>query len=347
MADVWLAPYFPLSADMVVGPWRFVPFRDFARRHACSQGHFNEVRRLRTAYRLRQTSMPFGAIVIPAGGRVGDQQPREPLRPLSRAMAAAVIDGNPSFLTSQDEPNAGHAMASAENAQLFGHPLHGGHSYAISTGAMVQQQRLSHAPPGRPLPRIAPPHDLPTPLFSRFDEEYAAAVYEALLADVLTARRLDRSIEWLAIAWSNTTALSEDARVLVFRTGLEALLGGGADTRRNRALLSELLDEPDAPRTPRTWPRGPKQPVPLTEMEWWFVCFAHLRNAVAHGDVIAREDWLHEDGNRHVWHADDVLRRAVKRTVVRALDEPDLELDRFRRHLRRAWEKHLSEDHSA
>src|SRR3954463_5250977 len=118
MADVWLPPSFPLSADMGGGPRGFVPFRDFARRHARTQGQFNEVRRLRTAYRLRQTSMPFGAIIIPAGGRVGEEQLRELLRPLSRAMAAAVIDGNPSFLTSQDEPNAGHAMASAENAQL-------------------------------------------------------------------------------------------------------------------------------------------------------------------------------------------------------------------------------------
>jgi hypothetical protein len=52
------------------------------------------------------------------------------------------------------------------------------------------------------------------------DEEYASVLYEALVRYDLTARRLDRAIEWLALAWNNSAAISKDARVLVFRAGL-------------------------------------------------------------------------------------------------------------------------------
>jgi hypothetical protein len=45
----------------------------------------------------------FGAIVMPNEGRVGRRSSTR----------------NPSFFSAQDDPNAGHAMASAENAQRF------------------------------------------------------------------------------------------------------------------------------------------------------------------------------------------------------------------------------------
>jgi hypothetical protein len=337
MADVWLAPYLPLAAQVDISVWRLVPFRDLARRHTVSQPVLNEVRRLRTAYRLTNTSgMPFGALLVPREGRIGDEQPRELLRPLHRALVAALLDGNPSFLDPDPSPNAGHHMVTSENAVVYGHPLHGGSSYAISTGAMVQSLNLNHVPPGRRLPRVQPPNELPTPIFAKLDKEYATALYNALARDDTTARRLDRAIEWLALAWNNSAAISEDARVLVFRAGFEVLLGGGADTKRNRELLSELLDEPDADRSPRSWP-GLKSPVALTHLQWWFQSFATLRNKVAHGDAVEDTDRLFEDGKRHLWHADDVLRRAVKRTVVRAGADPLIELPAIDRYFKRAY----------
>jgi hypothetical protein len=222
MADVWLAPYLPLAAETEASAWRLVPFRDLARRHTTSQPVLNEVRRLRTAYRLTSTGgTPFGALVVPRDGRIGDERPRELLRPLHRALVGALLDGNPSFLDSDPSPNAGHHRATSENAVVYGHPLHGGSSYVISTGAMVQSLNLNHAPPGRRLPRVSPPNEMPTPIFAKLDEEYAAALYDALVRDDMTARRIDRSIEWLGLAWNNSAAISEDARVLVFRAGFE------------------------------------------------------------------------------------------------------------------------------
>src|SRR4051794_37806656 len=117
MADVWLAPYLPLSAEIEISAWRLIPFRDLARRHTTSQAVLNEVRRLRTAYTLPNTSgMPFGALVAAREGRIGDEHPRELLRPFHRALVAALLDGNPSFLDPDPRPNASHQMATAENA---------------------------------------------------------------------------------------------------------------------------------------------------------------------------------------------------------------------------------------
>jgi hypothetical protein len=129
--------------------------------------------------------------------------------------------------------------------------------------------------------------------------------------------------------------------VLVFRAGFEVLLGGGANTKRNRELLSELLDEPEADRTPRSWP-GLKSPVALTHLEWWFQSFAILRNKVAHGDVVEDTDRLFDDGKRHMWHADDTLKRAVKRTVVRAGADPLIELPAIDRYFKRAYASALA-----
>jgi hypothetical protein len=341
MADVLLAPYLPLDEEVTLGPWILVPFDDLAYRHTRDRSIFNEIRRLRTAYQLPTDGMPYGAVFLPHGGRLGDDFSRDEVRPLHRAVVAALIDGNPTLLESDGDPNAGDRMVTSENGLIYGHPIHGGGSYVISTGAMSRQLSLRYAEPGRRVPKIAPPSELMTPLFGRFDYEYASALHGLLTKGDTQARRLDRAIEWLALAWNNSALISEDARVLAFRAAFEVLLGGGSSTTQNRGLLSRLLDAPDAPRTPRSWPRGPRQPVPLTPLEWWFQCFALLRNKVAHGDVIEESDWLFEDSKRHVWHADGVLRRSIKRMVVQSVDDSSLELPMVDRAFRRAAEEAL------
>jgi hypothetical protein len=77
--------------------------------------------------------------------------------------------------------------------------------------------------------------------------------------------------------------------------------------------------------------------VPLTDLESWFQSFALLRNKVAHGDVVDEADRLFDDGNRHLWHADDVLKRAIKRTVVRGGFDPLIELPAIDRYFKRAY----------
>jgi hypothetical protein len=345
--DLWLAPYLPINLEEMCGPWRLVPFHEFARRHATSQPLYNQTRRLLTAYRLpKAVSTHFGAVVVPCQGRVGDDVLRDEFRALARALTAAVLDANPSLLLDEDEPNIGHGMVASENALLFGHPLDGGLSYAFSTGAVVRRLDARHAPPGTRLPGVAPPPELPTPLFYVLDVEYLAALYELLRPESIIARRLDRSIEWLGLVWSNVAAITHDARLLSLRVALEVLLGGGErrmGVQAQRKALSQLLDDAEAPQTRRTW-KGQPNPTPLTALQWWYLCFNDLRNAIAHGDEISDADRTFEDGKLHYWHANDVLRRAIKRTVISHGGDPDLELSMPDRHLRRRYRRLFGEE---
>jgi len=89
-----------------------------------------------------------------------------------------------------DDPNAGHKIATAENGLLYGHPLQGvgANHYVIGEGAIVEKLDWRTAPPGRPLPPVGSPVGVPTPsLGLDFDEEYATAVHETLISGALEA----------------------------------------------------------------------------------------------------------------------------------------------------------------
>lgn len=334
---VWLAPYLPLSEEVHAGPWSFVPFRDFRMRHARSREVYGEAKRLITAYKLGGKLSRLGAVVRLTDGRVGDQTSPDDLPRLERALAAALIDLNPSFLDEED-PNAGHISASADNARVFGYMLENRGSFAFAEGALVRRVNLVSAPPGRRLPRQPPPPALPQPILKGyFDAEYAGALYDALSGDSQLARQLDRCIQWLILAWTNTEAIGSDARILAFRAAFEVLLAAESTGECGRA-LSTLLDDP-GDRCPRSWTdRGKTRERVLDDTEWWFQSFTLLRNAIAHGDEVASEQWLFDDGKLHLWHADDRLRRAIKRTAIQAGADPALELHPFSRLIRRGLE---------
>lgn len=349
MPDLWLLPYLPLASESQVGPYVLVPFRDFGRRHATSQAVYNEVRRLRTAYRVGDMGQPFGAVVVPGGSRIGgDELERERFPALHGAVLAATIDANPILIGADDTGNSGHATATAENAKMFGHPLTGEHSYVIRTGAMVTVLSWRSSEPGRPLPKINPPTDLPEPMFFSFDAEYAGALHDALSEDTDEARRLALAIDWLNIAWSNNDDVSARTRALACRSALEALLGGEASTKKQRKALSALLDDPEAPKRLRRWAEhnGKDREAQLTDLEWWFQSFSLLRNRISHGDVIGTEgdDWTFDDGEHHLRHADAVLRRAIKRTIIRSGADPLLEETPHKRTMIRAVEELFSEE---
>jgi len=345
MADFWLAPYLPLYVETDVGPWRFIPFHEFKQRHTHGRDIYGEVRKLVTAYQLKERGpWRFGAVIVPKSGRVGDEVPRELLPPLRRALAAALIDSNPSYLVDEEEqPNAGHAVATADNGIVFGHPISGGHHYVFDEGGMLQTLDVRSAPAGKRLPPVLPPPGLPKPILGRsLDEEYAAALYDTLISGSDDARRLDRCIQWLVLAWSNTEVVGEDARILAFRAAFEVLLGGGSDTKAHRSKFAKLICDTSAPK-PRSWKAlsGKPKTEALNEAEWWFQSMAFLRNAIMHGDEIDQAQWVFaETGKRHLWHADDYLRTAIKKTVIATgHGSPELELAPFQRHLRRGYEE--------
>ena len=64
-----------------------------------------------------------------------------------------------------------------------------------------------------------------------------------------------------------------------------------------------------------------------------------LRNQIAHGDAVDLDEEWSFDGYHHVRYAEEVLRRAIKRTIVIAVEEPLLEESRAIRRVARAYER--------
>jgi hypothetical protein len=336
MPEVWLAPYLPHApVNEGIGPWHFIRFQDFARRHARGKATYNQVRRLITAYKLRRVLPMFGAVVVPEGGKVGDELAREGFDPLCRALATTLINRNPSPFTNGDEhPNAGLMVASTDNAMVFPVPLGGGNSIVTVEGGFLQQVNIRYAPPGKPIPPVPPPPALPTPILGGgVDAEHADAVYATLSRGDSVARRLDRAIQWQAAAWTNTQLVGDETRVLAFRAAFDVLFGG-ASTRKVGAALGRLLDDQSERRLRRYTEHGRAKEVALTDTEWWFQSFALLRNALAHGSEISASMWRFEAAH-HLSHADDHLRRALLRIVVEATGNAELELEPVMRSLRR------------
>src|SRR3954447_8807940 len=80
---------------------------------------------------------------------------------------------------------------------------------------------------------------------------------------------------------------------------------------------------------------GTPRNADLTELEWWFQSFALLRNKIAHGGEIRSEEYLFDDGAPHHWHAEWILRKAIKQTVANAGHDEVL-LNAYERAFRRA-----------
>jgi hypothetical protein len=170
------------------------------------------------------------------------------------------------------------------------------------------------------------------------DLEYGSALYRLLTEDSASARRLGRAIDWLDVAWRNSDALDLNLRVAALHSGHETLLDVSADYKAAARALSDLLEPANVERHTRPgWANRQGRSVEdeVSDLEWWFIQFAFLRNAILHGDEITTEHHHDELGRVHLWVAEETLRRAIRETVA-AAGWPDLRLEVTRRSLERA-----------
>jgi hypothetical protein len=348
---VLVAPYLQHRARISISGWELIP-RSLLAADDVVQGAtaLVQVRGLLELYHPAPRGRnAVGCVFRPPRRRVGEAFPRSQMRPLRRAIVAALLDGNPTLDATSDDPNIGHQVATSDNAALYGHGIDHEGYVAVEYGAMVTNLtgglriRLdgedddAPAPPGeRPRIGIYPPNELTLPLMGpQPDEVYADALYRCLTPRTDAARRLGSAIDWLDLAWRNTPSTSFETRVVLLKSGFEVLLDAGDDWRRQRAALSTLLPDIAPRRRDRTWThngraRGPER---MSDLEWWFANFTWLRNAIAHGDEVTRGD--HRWGRtHHVWVGESRLRTAIKRTVANA-GYPDVLLDPFDRAVRR------------
>lgn len=197
--------------------------------------------------------------------------------------------------------------------------------------------------------RIKPPAELHIPLLgARIDWLFAAALFECLTAETDTARRLGLTADWLDIAWRNTTSITQHVRLLALRSGFDAVL----DTDNEkievvRSALCALLDPPGEPTSMRHWANrdGAPRSGEMTLLGWWFTQFTFVRNSIAHGSAVPEAE-LECEGELHLWRAERMLRRAIKKTVADQGHEDVLldPLERATRWAAEAWARGLKVD---
>jgi hypothetical protein len=325
---VWVVylPYLPLRDRATAGEWELIPKGDL-RDGDCIDGRsFELARSLADLYGLPDAPRgAAGAFARPRAGGVGEDPERwEELRDLYRACVVAVIDVNDSPLLPEEErdPSAGHYALTSDNASVVAHGIDREGAFTGSvTGSRVPRQSLGISVlPGNQeeLPRITfpPPADLRIP-FGRtvLDTEYADATWQSIRRGDDAARRLGRAIDWLALAWLNLTALSDDIRIPALRAGFEVLLDSDSSDELAERLSQLLRDE--SPAVERWWVTRAGKPTSaeLTDVAWWFTRFSFLRSDLMHGRSTGQPEWLHGDlyqTDLGEWY----LREAIKHTVA-------------------------------
>jgi hypothetical protein len=335
--EVLLFPYLPLGERRTVGPWSVIPRAQLEAVDCVNPAIVDHAQGVRALYRMPGGDAGYGCFVARNGQPVGAELDPDGLQTLYHAIVVSLLDQNPSRAMPGigEDYNAGHGMATTENALLFGHRFDDDLYTGFETGTMVVMRHLGPRV-GEAADVIQPPADLHLPTFRpQFDEVYAQALYEVLSTLRDEDPDLPGAIRWLELAWTNSASIDTAARILALRAGFDVLFGG-ANTREIRARLSALLDEHDADRTRRRWENHARQlEADLTDLEWWFQSFTLLRNRIAHGGDIPDADFLFDDGTPHHWHGEWQLRRAIKQSVANA-GHPDVLLSPLERAVRRA-----------
>ena len=235
----------------------------------------------------------------------------------------AVLDTNP---RSRDN---GHASVTSDNAVVWGQPIDASGRIGAVYGQVVQTW-IGGLKLGDEQPRFRPPPELPAPLMGRdIDGRYADAMWSALSARIPTARHLGAACDWLDLAWRNTPSMTQNMRLLALYSGFEALFPHVDGRLKTAGALSRLLEGPGTRRRPHTYvPRPNTAPVTrdFSDLEWWFMRFGDVRNAIAHGRVPTRSQLRH-GREWHFWIAEERLRDAITKMVAEETETPELLLD--------------------
>jgi hypothetical protein len=228
-------------------------------------------------------------------------------------------------------------VPTSDNALLYVHQLDGSGRVAIQYGRMVELTVMGLTI-GEENSRIHAPSELHAPFLGPDpDSIYLDAVCQALTAGTPESRRLGRAIDWLDLAWRNTTSIDDDTRIVAIYNGLEVLLEEEG-AQELAAALSQLL-EPVAPKAKRPIPNRPRgrrsdiRPRDVTDLEWWFVFFAFLRHDITHVEEISPRQY---EWNNHaqLFLGETRLRQAIKQTVANT-GHPEVLLDPFERITRK------------
>ena len=333
-AHALLFPYLWIRDRIQVGPYELVSRNVFADEDFATPQIRRDVEGLLKMYEMRGSMADrFGTVVRHRDGKVGDRFNRREMRPLHLAVVAALLDRGPPEIGKKEDTQGWH-VATSDNGLIYLHQLDGSGRVAVQYGRMVELTVIGLTI-GAENSQIHAPSELHAPVLgSDPDPVYVEALYAEMTTGTHAARRLGRAIDWLDLAWRNTTSINDDTRIVGIYNGFEVLLGGGGALELAGA-LSQLL-EPGAAKTTRPVPKLPKAggrssftPRELTDLEWWFVWFGFIRHDITHGHEISPRQYEWNDQSQ-LFLGETRLRQAIKQMVADA-GHPDVMLDPFER----------------
>lgn len=332
---VFVFPYLISRHRVRVGPFELIPWEDLPTVDVAEPWLRG---RLHGFERMYDSEVVFAQY---NGQPLGVAPPDELLDPLRRAVLVATISESSPL---DDESDVGWGAVTADNTLAYVHPIPKDGGISVPVGRIVRtwlSGDVEGSRGGVPKPVEMPvPMALPIP-----DSDIGDAVYSALTMGSETARRLALAVDWLDVAWRNTDSIDDNVRILAVFAGFEVLLidGARADYREMAKRYDDFLGP--ATKTTRHWtkPDGSRTSGEFSDWAWWLLCFALLRNGIAHGNPLRPEDYEHEDGRHHFAIGEQRLRDAVLRTVQVMVGVDDLLLTPFERAICRGWQQQVLE----
>ena len=354
-------PYLRLKEVVTFGDWEMGPIQHFEGRWA--DGRFEDLsNRFIAAFHGRNGRPIEGStLVAPRNAQIEGRLPPEPeMRALAAAINFAVLDSNPRF----DDPNGGHFAVTSDNTELLVWPIELASGFVAfrHVGAVSRLDGGYRIEEGLAIP---PPRELVIPLGDTSpDPEVLQAIYDMAIGrspqpDDRFSRRLITTITWLAQAWRNSESIRPQDRVVLLKTGFEALTAESQNwpcAKRLRALyennlgLSAVTDEETRD---LLWKPGEVERFNwtvrdtihrVTDLQQWLYRFGDARNKVIHdgkvpslqvADQTAYDGPLFNVGER-------LLRETIKVSMI-ALGFEDLWRPRLTRLLTRAITEEISE----
>lgn len=276
--------------------------------------------------------------VILLAERLGAELSERELHCVSRTVGFALLEANPRADVSGYTSNAGQQAWTSENAFIRGHRV-AGDGIFVWTHNGIRSSHTVDARLGEAVDVVPLPAGVEVPIMAAWPDPYVTALtWRALGRGTQRSRRIGQAIDWLMAAWQNAE-LTADNRISNLHSGFDALLGDDDDDRSGAHALREalcvLLDDPNTPTThhkliPR---RGRLWEGQVSERGVWIFEFIQLRNGVAHGYDLQRQEYIYQ-GSHHVNRAETELRLAILASIADELDCPALRIsDRFSRLL--------------
>jgi len=331
---VIFAPYLPLTEPVTAGGWWIGPLSAFPGPWL-NERFEGLARRLIADYTTQQGEpVPNPALVVSAErGADGTRPGNREWRALQLALDLTVLDGNPP-LNGDARRYAGWTVATTDNSQIHLWPVdleHG--AVARSAGFMVEVRTAGYTiESGFNQPAS---QELHWPRDRSLDGELLAALLATFRGahdetDARLADRLAVTAAWLSQVWRNTVSIRFEERIVMLKTGFEALTGTSNSRASSQALEARFRTLPLTPLQDRlaeyllwkpsetptmTWHSQKGKPWAATPLQHWFMSFADCRNTIIHGGRLESADY-HQDGSAYngpyLFVGERVLREACR-----------------------------------